>query len=138
MTPQQIKLVQRSFKTVVPLRETVAELFYTRLFAIDPGLRRMFQGDMAAQGRKLMDMLTIAVDGLPRLEDLVPELQALGRRHVEYGVVPTQYKTVGDVLLWTLEKGLGEAFTPDVHDAWAKAYDVLAQTMISAAEHETA
>ena len=132
MTPEQIKHVQDSFKMVAPLGDTVAEIFYGRLFAIDPGLRPMFKGDMAEQGTKLMKMLTVAVHGLSRLDDLVPAVQALGRRHADYGVVPAQYATVGTALMWTLEQGLKDAFTPDVRDAWAAAYTVLADTMMAA------
>ena len=138
MTPEQIGHVQTSFQQVVPLGETVAEIFYTRLFEIDPGLRPMFKGDMFEQGRKLLKMLTVAVNGLSRLDELVPQVQALGLRHAEYGVVPAQYATVGAALLWTLEQGLGDAFTPEVRDAWVDAYEVLAQTMIAATEAKAA
>ncbi|MEM7056432.1 MAG: globin family protein [Pseudomonadota bacterium] len=138
MTPDQVKQVQSSFQQVVPLGETVGELFYTRLFEIDPGLRRMFQNDMAEQGRKLLKMLAIAVQGLSRLDELVPEVQALGRRHADYGVIPVQYSTVGTALMWTLEKGLGRAFTPEIRNAWAAAYGLLSSTMISAAKAKAA
>ncbi len=138
MTPDQIRHVQNSFQKVVSLGDTVAELFYTRLFEIDPGLRQMFKGDMFEQGRKLMKVLSVAVHGLSRLDDLVPQVEALGRRHADYGVVPVQYTTVGVALMWTLEKGLGRAFTPDVRDAWAEAYGLLADTMMSAPAAEAA
>jgi hemoglobin-like flavoprotein len=104
-------------------------LFYGRLFELDPSLPLLFRGDMREQGRKLMQMLTVAVRGLDRLETIVPAVQALGRRHVAYGLTEAHFATVGAALLWTLEQGLGSAFTPEVADAWASVYGVLATTM---------
>lgn len=137
MTPIQKTLVQRSFAKVAPISEKAAELFYSRLFTLDPSLRPLFKGDMAEQGRKLMRMIGTAVNGLDRLDALVPAVQDLGRRHVKYGVQPAHYDTVGAALLWTLEKGLGDDFTPEVKTAWATVYGILAQTMKDAAKQGT-
>jgi len=137
-TMTQIELVQRTFAVVAPIADDVAALFYRRLFEIDPSLQSMFKGDMAAQRRKLMVMLTAAVKGLPRLDRLVPVLQDLGRRHADYGVIDSHYETVGNALLWTLEKGLGPDFTPEVRDAWTTVYGVLATTMKAGAEERLA
>ena len=137
-TMKQIELVQRTFAVVAPLADDVAALFYRRLFEIDPSLQSMFKGDMVAQRRKLMVMLTAAVKGLPRLDRLVPVLQDLGRRHADYGVIESQYETVGSALLWTLEKGLGPDFTPEVREAWTTVYGVLAATMKAGAEERLA
>ena len=127
-------LVQESFAAVVPIADDAAVLFYRRLFELDPSLQRMFRGDMTEQRRKLMQMLTAAVKGLDRLDQLVPVVEELGRRHVGYGVADAHYDTVGAALLWTLEKGLGNAFTPDVKDAWIAVYGLLAGTMKNAAK----
>ena len=129
MTPEQKTLVQQSFALVVPIADTAAELFYGRLFELDPSLRGLFHGDMREQGRMLMQMLSLAVHGLDRLESIVPAVRALGRRHAAYGVTDDHFDTVGDALLWTLKQGLGPAYTPDVADAWASVYAVLATTM---------
>ena len=102
---------------------------YRRLFELDPSLERMFRGDMKEQRRKLMQMLTAAVKGLDRLEQLVPVVEDLGRRHAHYGVADAHYDTVGAALLWTLEKGLGSAFTPETQEAWAAVYGLLASVM---------
>jgi hemoglobin-like flavoprotein len=134
----QIELVQRTFAMVTPLADDVAALFYRRLFEIDPSLQSMFRGDMTAQRRKLMVMLTAAVKGLPRLDRLVPVLQDLGRRHADYGVIESQYETVGKALIWTLEKGLGPDFTPEVREAWTTVYGVLAATMKAGVEERLA
>ena len=133
MTPKQIELVQGSWKKVLPIADTAAEMFYARLFSMDPEVKPLFKGDMKAQGRKLMTMISTAVNGLARLDAIVPAVQDLGRRHVRYGVKERHYDTVGAALLWTLEQGLGDAFTPDVKAAWASAYGVLAATMKDAA-----
>lgn len=133
MDQESIRLVQQTWKQVDPIREQAAALFYGRLFELDPSLRPLFKGDMAEQGRKLMNMLATAAMGLDRLDGIVGEVQALGRRHVAYGVQDAHYDTVGAALLWTLEQGLGDAFTPQVKAAWAEAYTLLADTMKQAA-----
>jgi hemoglobin-like flavoprotein len=133
MTPEQKTLVQESFKKVVPISETAAELFYGRLFELDPGLKKLFKGDMKEQGRLLMTMIGTAVGGLDDLGAIVPAVQALGVRHKKYGVTDKDYDTVAAALLWTLEKGLGAGFTPAVKDAWVAVYGVLGGTMKQAA-----
>lgn len=136
MTPDQIALVQTSFAKVAPIASTAAELFYGRLFEIAPQLRPMFPEDLTEQKRKLMAMLGVAVAGLSHLDSILHAVRALGRRHAGYGVEAEHYVPVGAALLWTLDKGLGAAFTPEVHEAWATAYVVLAMTMIEAAGEE--
>jgi len=133
VTERQKTLVQESFATIAPIADDVAALFYRRLFELDPSLRRMFRGDMAEQRKKLMQMLTAAVKGLDHLEQLVPVVQDLGRRHGTYGVTDVHYDTVARALLWTLEMGLGAAFTAEMKDAWTTVYGVLATTMKNAA-----
>lgn len=133
MTPQQIALVQGSWQKVVPIKETAAELFYNKLFETDASLKPLFKGDIKEQGRKLMMMINTVVTRLDKLEEIVPAVQDLGRRHVGYGVKDKDYDTVGGALLWTLGAGLGDAFTPEVKDAWVAAYSTLAGAMKAAA-----
>lgn len=127
LTPHQIKLVQDSFALVAPQAEEAAQLFYTRLFELDPALRSLFKHDMRDQGRKLMQMLSVAVHALNNIDGLIPALQALGERHAGYGATLDDYWTVGAALLWTLEQGLGDAFTPEVEQAWAAVYGLLVE-----------
>jgi len=129
MTNEEILLVQRSWNQVLPLKEKAAELFYRKLFELDPGLRRLFTGDLEQQGTKLMQMITAAVNSLNRLGVLLPVVRELGRRHGTYGVRDEHYDTVATALLWTLEQGLGDDFTPAVKAAWIKVYGVLSQAM---------
>jgi len=133
MTTEQIALVKSTWEMVVPISDKAAELFYGKLFELNPDLKSMFSGDMGEQGKKLMRMIGTAVNGLDRLDEIVPAVQQLGVRHIEYGVKDADYDTVGAALLWTLEQGLGEAYTSDVSSAWATVYGLLAGTMKSAA-----
>lgn len=133
LTAAQKDLVQNSFTSIATIADDAAILFYQKLFELDPSLKSMFRGDMAEQRKKLMQMLTAAVKGLDRLEQLVPVVQDLGRRHGAYGVKESHYETVGAALLWTLEAGLGRNFTPDVKEAWTAVYGLLATTMKNAA-----
>lgn len=129
MNDTQKLLVQTSFEKVIGIADVAAELFYARLFMLDPSLKPMFRGDMKAQGRKLMGALRAVVHGIRRPETIVPVLRDLGRRHVAYGVRDEHYDVVGAALLWTLERGLGDDATPDVLSAWAAAYDLVATVM---------
>lgn len=133
MTPQQVKLVQDSFKLVEPIAAQASDLFYGRLFEIAPHVRSLFPADMSAQKMKLMGMLGTAVNNLHQVEKIIPAVQELGRKHVGYGVTADQYKPVGEALVWTLEKGLGPAFTPEVKEAWLATYTTLQSVMTEAA-----
>lgn len=133
LTDQEIAYVQDTWKAVVPISDQAAELFYGKLFELDPSLKPLFTSDMTEQGKKLMQMIGTAVAHLTKLGDVVPAVQALGRRHVGYGVADAHYDTVGEALLWTLGQGLGETFTDDVEAAWTKVYVTLATVMKEAA-----
>lgn len=133
MTPEQIQSIQSTWIQVMPIADKAAELFYGKLFELDPAVKPMFKGDMTEQGRKLMKTIGVVVNSLTRLDEIVPTARELGRKHVAYGVKPEHYDTVGAALLWTLEQGLGSAFTPPVKEAWAAAYGTLATVMKDAA-----
>jgi hemoglobin-like flavoprotein len=139
MTPQQKELVQQTWTMVVPIADTAAELFYGRLFELEPSYRAMFKHDMTEQGKKLMKTINIAVTALDDVEPLIPVLKKMGADHVGYGVKERDYNVVGAALIWTLEKGLGDAFTDEVKNAWGAVYEVLASVMKQgAAEAEKA
>ncbi|MEO1292767.1 MAG: globin family protein [Pseudomonadota bacterium] len=138
MSAKQVELIQSSFQKVAPIAGTAAELFYTRLFDIAPEVKPLFKGEpgspeMADQGQKLMATLGVVVNGLTNLEAVLPAAQDLAKRHVGYGVKPEHYAPVGESLIWTLEKGLEDAFTPEVKEAWLAAYGALSGVMIEAA-----
>lgn len=131
-------LVQETFALVAPIADKAAEIFYSKLFELDPELKPLFKGDITEQGKKLMSMLAAAVKGLDDLGALVPVVQDLGKRHVGYGVKDEHYDTVAAALLSTLEAGLGDAWNDDVKTAWTNVYVVLATTMKDAAAESTA
>ncbi|CAN5622038.1 globin family protein [soil metagenome] len=133
MNNTEISLVQSSFAKVAPEALQVATLFYARLFELDPSLRKLFPADLTEQGAKLMAMLGTVVRGLGHLDAIVPAAQALGRRHVGYGVQDSHYATVGAALIDTLRTGLGADFTAEVEGAWVTAYVTLSEVMIEAA-----
>ena len=133
MTPSQIKLVQDSFAKVTPISDQAAIMFYDRLFEVAPQVRALFPDDLAEQRKKLMATLAVVVRGLSDLPSILPAASALAKRHVGYGAVAEHYPVVGGALLWTLEKGLGEAWTPEVASAWTAAYGTLSTFMISEA-----
>lgn len=133
MKPEQVKLVQDSFTKVEPIAAKAADLFYDRLFEIAPEVRSMFPDDLGEQKTKLMDMLGTAVNNLHQVETIIPAVQDLGRKHVGYGVKDEHYDHVGAALLWTLEKGLADDFTPPVKEAWTETYGTLAGVMQEAA-----
>jgi hemoglobin-like flavoprotein len=133
MTPAQVKLIQDSFAKVAPISEQAAALFYGRLFEIAPEVKPLFKGDMTEQGRKLMRTLAVVVNGLGDLNAILPAASALAKRHVAYGVTPGHYAPVGAALLWTLERGLGAQWTPELAAAWAAAYATLSGFMIGEA-----
>jgi len=137
MDTQTVGLVQSTWKQVAVLGPPAAKLFYDNLFKADPSLQPLFKGNMDDQGKKLLQMIGVAVSKLNDLDTLVPVLQALARRHVTYGVKDAHYDTVGAALLTTLEQGLGEEFTPDVKDAWTAVYTVMAGVMVSASRAES-
>lgn len=138
MTKEQVASVQQTFMKVLPISDLAAQLFYKRLFEIDPAVRPMFKGDMQEQGRKLMQMIGLAVTGLSTPNEILGLVADLGRKHAEYGVVDAHYDTVRSALLWILGEGLGAEFTPDVEAAWREAYDFLAKVMKDAAAQSQA
>jgi nitric oxide dioxygenase len=133
MTPDQVKAIQDSFANVIPIADKAAALFYGRLFEIAPEVKPLFHSDMTEQGRKLMATLATVVNSLDNLEAVLPAASALAKGHVEYGVKAADYAPVGAALLWTLEKGLGDQWTPELAAAWGEAYKVLSEFMIAEA-----
>ena len=133
MTPGELALVRATWRKVIPVRDLAADLFYGKLFSLDPKIRELFKGDMKEQGRNLNAMISVAVSGLARPDKILPAVRQLGRRHVAYGVQERHYALFGSALLWALEKCLLEEFTPEARAAWTAAYALLAGAMQEAA-----
>ena len=134
MTPEQVHMVKSSWDKVVPIADAAAGIFYTNLFELDGSLRPMFPEDLTEQKKKLMATLGRVISSLDNLPAVLPAVEALGAKHVGYGVKPEHYATVGSALLSTLATGLGSAFTPEVKSAWIEAYGALSSVMIGAAK----
>jgi hemoglobin-like flavoprotein len=132
LTMAQKRMIRESFEQVQPNSEAAAQLFYGRPFELDPSLRAMFRGDLAEQGRHLMQALAVVVKGLDYVDELLPAVRSLGRRQAAYGVRDEYYVTVGAALLWTLERGLGDSFTGGTRRAWESLYYMVASCMVTA------
>ncbi len=138
MTPKQIELIQESWEYILKNVPQAGELFYSRLFDVNPNLRPMFSPDVKTQAQKLVSMITFAVRKLNTLDEVISDVQALGRRHGNYGVQPAHYAMVADSLLWTLEKGLGERWTREMIEAWVSLYSTLSGIMMEASAQPVA
>lgn len=138
ITPAQVQFVQSSFEHVLPIADVAGLLFYERIFTLAPEARELFGDDIALQASRTMAAVKTAVDGLDDIEQVAPFLVRLGARHVRYGVVPEHFDLVGEAFLWTLEQGLGDAFTPEVHEAWVAAFGVIARAMLVGMEQASA
>ena len=132
MTQGQVDLVQRTWRAVLPVGDTFAELFYGRLFALDAGLKKLFRDDRIEQGRNLTAMLSVAAANVGKRERISVALRQLGKRHVAYGVTAKDFANFEDALLFALEHALIDVFTPEVKAAWQAAYKLLSSTMLEA------
>lgn len=138
MTPEQISLVQESYRTIAPIKEAVGSLFYERLFTLDPDLKKLFRRDMGDQSRELLNMIGQVVDGLDNPDEVLPVARRLGARHAGYGVEPEHYDTVGEALLWTLALILGDELDDETRQAWTAAYGLLSAAMQEAPSNVSA
>ncbi len=130
MTERQILLVKNSWSFVITNAETAGELFYARLFEVAPSVRHMFKGDTKEQAKKLMNMVTLIVTKLQKLDEIIGEVKSLAQRHGKYGAQPAHYTVVGECLIWTLKQGLAEKWTDETEEAWVVVYGILANAMI--------
>ncbi|NJK78519.1 MAG: hemin receptor [Chloroflexaceae bacterium] len=133
MTPEQIELVRQSFGTLLPVADDAGDVFFRRLFDIAPEVRPLFPDDMKMQAHKFMAAMLFIVRGLDAYDDIAPNLGDLARRHVAFGVNDTHYPVFREALMWMLEQGLADEWTPEVAEAWRLAYHRVARTMITAA-----
>ena len=130
MNPQQIQLVKETWSFVIVKSDQAGELFYSRLFEVAPGVRPLFKEDISLQAKKLMSMVTYVVTKLDKLDAIIGEIKSLAQRHKKYGAITAHYAVVGDCLIYTLKKGLGDRWTPQTEAAWIAVYKILAKAMI--------
>jgi hemoglobin-like flavoprotein len=134
MTPEQIDLIQRSFDAIWPVRRNLADLFYDRFFELAPDAKRLFPGDMERQHLKLMDMIAAIVGALDKRELFHSLISHTGRQHAQFGVNSSHFVAFGTALIWGLEQQFGDAFTPELKEAWVKLYDAVQSEMVRAAK----
>jgi nitric oxide dioxygenase len=131
MTARQIYLVQHSWQQIKPVAQQAGMIFYEKLFAAEPQMKHLFKQDMHSQANKLVTMLGYVVAKLNRLEDILAEIKALGKRHQHYGAEPAHYQLVGDCLIATLRAGLGDKWNDELQDAWVTAFGILQAAMLN-------
>jgi hemoglobin-like flavoprotein len=133
MTERHIEAIRNTFGMIEPTANTAMVAFYERMFELDPSMRRLFRVTVEEQGKKLAQVIAIVVKSLDRMEEILPAVRELGARHTQYGVTEQHYATGGAALLWTLEQGLGAAFTEEVKESWSLAYGTLIGVMMESA-----
>jgi hemoglobin-like flavoprotein len=133
MNETQMALVKTTWKTLGSVDPALlGDVFYSKLFIDNPSLRSMFPKSLDEQYQKLMDMLSVLVARLERLDELKQDISKLAMRHVSYGVRPAHYKMAGAALLWTLQQGLGRDWNDEVKEAWQQFYLLISEIMINA------
>jgi hemoglobin-like flavoprotein len=135
LTAEQIKLVQDSWKTITPVSQKMGEEFYNRLFEKHPDLRSLFKSEPKDQAMKLMFMISYLVYRLDQMPVLKEEISKLATRHKGYGTQPGHYAIVGEHLLWSLERNMGDQWTPATAEAWQKTYKIFADLMLEAQQN---
>src|SRR5438128_1900468 len=138
LTPEEKRRIRASFAALQPGSDSVAVLFYGRMFDLDPSLRGLFKTTLLDQARKLMDTLATVVDALDRFDTLRPQLAELGRKHVAYGTEPRHYVTVKVALVWALKQALGQEFDGETRSAWESAIDAITRAMLAVCEEKAA
>lgn len=132
MTPQQVDLVRQSFDAIWPIRRKLAALFYSRFFELAPDAMRLFPDDMERQHLKLMDTIAAIVGALDKREIFQSIISHTGRQHAQFGAKPPHFVVFGDALVWGLERQLGDAFTPELKEAWTTLYGAVQSEMMRA------
>jgi nitric oxide dioxygenase len=131
MKPEKLQLVLGSLSVIQPIADIITASFYKRLFEIEPAAQALFKGDMKRQGSMFITTLSLAANGLSRVEDVMPAVGTLGQRHAGYGVKPEYFQPFREAFLWALEHHLGDQFNADVKSAWTEAFDTLSEAMIA-------
>jgi hemoglobin-like flavoprotein len=134
MTERQILLVKNSWSFVIVKSEEAGLLFYDRLFEIAPELRPLFKSHPKDQAQKFVNMVTLVVARLQKLDEIIDDIKALARRHNQYGVKTAYYRIVGAALIWTLQQGLSDKWNDELEEAWIDMYAMLSKAMIQQQE----
>lgn len=131
LSKEDIKLIQDSFGKLSDKYQETGDILYKHLFETSPGVTNIFKGDMSEQARTFMRMIKTVVEGLNNVHIIMPAVQSMGGRHVDYGVAPEQYSDFKKSLMYAFDKVLGKDFDDKTKDAWSRLYDVLQDLMKS-------
>lgn len=137
ITEKQIKLIKNSWaelRGVDPVM--IGDVFYRKLFIDIPEVKHMFRTSREEQSKKLIDMLSLIVARLERLDELSDDIKQLAKRHAGYGVKEKHYEYVGNALIWTLTQALGSSWNEKLQEAWVECYRILSESMIAAANEK--
>ena len=134
MKAEQLQLVLQSLNEIQLLADKITTDFYQHLFEVEPSIRELFKGDIKRQGSMFITTLSLAVNGLSRMEDIQPAVRTLGERHSGYGVKPEYFQPFRESFLWALERHLRDDFTPELKSAWTEAFEMLSEAMIKKLE----
>src|SRR3990170_134368 len=129
LTAAQKRLIRESFRRLEPALDLVGQLFYLKLFRLDPSFRDRFGGDPKTQGRKFMAAVKLTIISLNHEDGLAPTLKLLGVRHRQLGIKVRDYRTMIKALIWTLERSLEKSFTRETRDAWTTLLTQIARTL---------
>jgi hemoglobin-like flavoprotein len=131
----QVETLEQSFDLVAPQGDELVRTFYDRLFEAAPAVQPLFaKVDMERQRQALLNMLVVLRESLRDLDDIVPDLEDLGSRHVEYGAQPAHYPVVGEVLIGAMAEVAGDKWKPEYTAAWQEAYAVVKDVMLRGAD----
>ena len=134
-----VELLERSFAAVAPQGDKLVDIFYTNLFNDYPAVKPLFASvQMPEQKKKLLASLKLVVENLRRPDDLVPALEQLGSRHVDYGALEGHYPAVGATLLKSLAEVAGDLWNDELNQAWGDAYEEISNHMLVGASIPTA
>jgi hemoglobin-like flavoprotein len=131
-----VELLQSSFEQVKPAATQLTSRFYELIFTDYPDLKPLFaHTDMPEQRQKLLQSLVLVVENLREPEVLSSSLKGLGTRHVQYGVLPAHYPSIGQCLIKALQETAGAAWTPEMQQAWIEAYGAVTALMLDGANY---
>jgi methyl-accepting chemotaxis protein len=127
-----VEKLEESFDLVAPQGDELMRTFYDNLFEAAPSVRPLFADvDMEGQRQALLNMLLVLRESLRDLDDIVPDLEELGARHIDYGAKPEHYPVVGEVLIGAMAEVAGDAWKPEYTSVWQDAYQVVQDVMLS-------
>ena len=132
MTSNQKELVKA---TIPVLREhgvVLTKHFYQRMFQHNPELQHVFNRGNQQNDKQQTALAMAVLAYAEHIDDpsvLFPVVNSIGHKHVSLDIRPEHYAIVGKHLIASIQEVLGELATTDLLEAWAVAYQELADLM---------